>query len=251
MTKRTAVDTRYIYPSTLLAVADRLYAVASLIMPEGRIPPVSNSPDKIQLDRLSHVDFAHPDLGKFDTFAHDFGFQDAHRTDSAVYYRGWGKDAYAYVARQSQTGKKEFLGAAYVAKTEQDFQRCTQLSGASPVRDNEGPGGGQVVSLCSPSGAVMYVLFGQTDRPIPKKSVSATEVHKGEYNTPLQKGRKGVYIYPIQIPTRFSPPPRRRRIPAIQNRTSHGSQARSLRVPDKDVRRRHRLLHRELQLCAI
>lgn len=58
---------------------------------QGRIPPVSNSLDKIQLDRLAHVSFAHPDLQTFDGFANAFGFEVAHRSEKAIYYRGWGK----------------------------------------------------------------------------------------------------------------------------------------------------------------
>ncbi|KAI9877491.1 MAG: hypothetical protein M1823_007098, partial [Watsoniomyces obsoletus] len=47
------------------------------IMPDMRISPISNSPSKIQLDRLAHVYFEHPDLDKFSKFAKDFGFAEA------------------------------------------------------------------------------------------------------------------------------------------------------------------------------
>ncbi|KAF9895304.1 hypothetical protein FE257_000208 [Aspergillus nanangensis] len=160
-------------------------------MPKGRIPPVSNSPNKIQLDRLSHVAFAHPDLQEFDAFAHAFGFEIAHRTETTIYYRGWGKDAYAYVAHKAD--EKKFLGATFVAKTQADFEKCARLEGASVVRENEGPGGGKIVTVVSPSKMPMHVLWGQVDRPLPEKPVTATEIHKGEYNTALVKLRKGEY----------------------------------------------------------
>lgn len=158
---------------------------------QGRIPPISNSLDKIQLDRLAHVSFAHPDLETFDAFAHAFGFEVAHRSEKAIYYRGWGKDAFVYAAHKQQK-EARFLGATFVASSEQDFQKCAGLPTASPVRDNvEGPGGGKIVSLSSPSGTMIHILWGQEDRPVPERSVSATEVYKGGYNTSLKKERKG------------------------------------------------------------
>jgi hypothetical protein len=43
-------------------------------MPDMRIPEIVNGPEKVQLARLSHVYFKHPNLDEFSKFARDFGF---------------------------------------------------------------------------------------------------------------------------------------------------------------------------------
>ncbi|KFY71797.1 hypothetical protein V499_08033 [Pseudogymnoascus sp. VKM F-103] len=159
----------------------------------GRIPPVINSPDKIQLNRLSHVYLAHPDLEKFDQFAKDFGFEEAGRDKDIIYYRGWGKDSCAYVAIKSKDGQKRFEGAAFIAQTEEDFIKSSKLKGASEVRPNLGPGGGKIVTIESPSSSKIHVLWGNGERPAPTKVATSTEIHKGAYNTTLQKSRKGEF----------------------------------------------------------
>jgi hypothetical protein len=164
----------------------------SLIKP-GRIPPVANSPDKIQLARLSHVYASHPNLDDFHEFAKDFGFFEEAREHGKVYYRGYGRDMCCYVATRSNDGGKHFDGAAYIAKTEQDFLKAAGLNGGSPISHNPGPCGGRVVSLSSPSGTKIHVLWGVRERPEPKKAISATEVQRGDYNKALEKNRKGSF----------------------------------------------------------
>ena len=51
----------------------------------GRIPAVTDSPDKIQLARLSHVYVAHPNLVEFHRFANDFGFIGQARDKDTIY----------------------------------------------------------------------------------------------------------------------------------------------------------------------
>lgn len=155
------------------------------------IGPVANSPEKIQLGRLSYVYASHPNLDEFHEFAKDFGFVEEARENDTIYYRGYGRDVCSYVASKATDGVKRFDGAAYVAKTEKDFQRTAALEGCSPIRENPGPVGGQIVSLSSPSGTRIHVLWGVNERPQPTKPVSATDVEKGGYNTALEKTRKG------------------------------------------------------------
>lgn len=156
-----------------------------------RIPPVTNNPDKIQLARLSHVFVSHPNLAEFEKFALDFGFQEEAREGDTIYYRGYGTDLCSYVATKSADGEKHFDGAAYVAKTEQDFVKAAGMKGSSPVSDNAGPCGGRRVTLASPSGTKIHILWGVNQRPAPEKAATATEIHKGGYNTALEKQRKG------------------------------------------------------------
>ncbi|KAI9835130.1 MAG: hypothetical protein M1819_002499 [Sarea resinae] len=157
------------------------------------IPTVRNDPNKIQLARISHVYQSHPDLEKWQQFAYDFGFEIAAQTETQTFYRGYGKDPYISVASQSTSSEKEFGGAAFVAATAGDFEKATKLVNAEVVDLGEAPGGGKMVTIPTPSGSWIHVVFGQKERPTPDKAVSATEVHKADYNTSLEKHRKGEF----------------------------------------------------------
>ncbi|TVY59331.1 Metapyrocatechase 2 [Lachnellula cervina] len=175
------------------------------------ILPVHNNASKVQLARISHVYQSHPDLNAWKTFAQDFGFEIAAESDQAIYFRGYGRDPYACVASQSTTGEKEFGGAAFVARTEEDFMKATSLENASIVDLSTAPGGGKMVTIPTPGGSKIHVVFGQEERPLPTKVVSKTEVHKGELNTSLAKLRKVKFL--LLIPwlvgefQRFKPGP--------------------------------------------
>lgn len=168
--------------------------MAFTVSQPGRILlPIVNSPSKVQLDRLSYVSASHPDLSEFEVFAEDFGFIEEYREHNIIYYRGYGKDLCCYEASESADGEKHFNGAAYIAKTEQDFLKATALPDASPVTENPGPCGGKRVSLSSPSGTLIHILWGVKERPAPAKPLSATEIQKGATNTALEKHRKGQF----------------------------------------------------------
>ncbi|KAI0974978.1 hypothetical protein F4678DRAFT_358363 [Xylaria arbuscula] len=63
-------------------------------MPEMRIPEISNNPSKVQLARISHVYFEHPDLEVFAKFAKDWGFIEVKRNEDKIWFRGYGVDPY-------------------------------------------------------------------------------------------------------------------------------------------------------------
>jgi len=160
-------------------------------MPSLVIPPVINTPEKVQLARASCVYVTHPDLKRFHEFARDFGLVEVSREENVIYFRGFGKDLCIYVASQSKDGKRGFDGAAFVAQTEDDFIKASRLSGASAPELNPAPGGGNVVTISSPSGSKIRILWGQQERPEPQRAETATEISKGSYNTSLKKFRKG------------------------------------------------------------
>ncbi|TVY44100.1 Metapyrocatechase [Lachnellula subtilissima] len=162
-------------------------------MPSLVLPPVHNSASKVQLARISHVYQTHPDLIAWKKFALDFGFEIAAELDGKVYLRGYGIDPYICVASQSTSGEKEFGGGAFVAKTEEDFKKATLIDHASVIDLSDTPGGGKMVSIPSPGGNTIHVVYGQEERPVPTKVISETEVHKGEPNTSLLKSRKGEF----------------------------------------------------------
>ena len=157
-----------------------------------RLPSVSNNPDKIQLSRISHVYFEHPDLKKdFEPFADAFGFVEAHRDGDTVYYRGYGCDQYVYVATQSPDGAKRFRGAAFVAASEAEFEKAAKLPKAQ-VSDLKGPGGGRQVTIERPGPTWIHVVYGQAERDVPKEPPTATHEEQGPYNGALEKHRKGM-----------------------------------------------------------
>ncbi|KAI1020944.1 hypothetical protein LB503_010051 [Fusarium chuoi] len=152
---------------------------------------IRNDPSKIQLERIAHVYFEHSDLDKFDEFAKDFGLIQVCRDANRIFYRGFGKDSYCYVARQSLTGVQSFGGGAFVAQTQSDFDKAAALEGAVVSDLSAFPGGGHQVTLKSPSGFLFHVVYGQQERT-PDYSASSTLVESlGPFNGTLVKRRFG------------------------------------------------------------
>ncbi|KAK3367750.1 glyoxalase family protein [Podospora didyma] len=160
----------------------------------GLIGTIKNSPSKIQLGRLGYVHASHPNLEEFHQFAIDFGFVESSRDDDSIYYKGYGRDVCCYIATRSTDGEKKFHGATYVAKTERDFIRTSQLKESSEIKQRPaGAGGGSFVSFRAPSGFEVHVVWGVEEGAEPTKATTATEVSKGGYNTALEKTRKGEF----------------------------------------------------------
>lgn len=158
-------------------------------IPPQPIPDVKNDPSKVQLSRISHVYYHHPDLDQFTRFAKDFGFVEAHRTDDKIYYRGYGRDQYVYVACK---GRAHFGGPAFVAKNEEEFKKAARLPGAEVRSLSSLPGGGQMVVFNRPNGTAFHVLYGQVERIVDTKQ-PPSEIHEtlGPFNGPFEKPRLG------------------------------------------------------------
>jgi hypothetical protein len=165
------------------------------ILPPSSIPVVENSPAKVQLSRISHVYFEHADLDTFTQFAKDFGFVEAASKGKTIYYRGYGRDPYVYVASQSPTRRSRFLGAAYVAKDEENFTKAAAMPGAVRKSLKEAPGGGEMVTFERPNGTFLHVVYGQTEREVGEEKTPPTATHEsqGPFNTPFEKPRKGQF----------------------------------------------------------
>ncbi|KAJ3456005.1 hypothetical protein MRS44_017487 [Fusarium solani] len=117
-----------------------------------RLGEVQNNPSKIQLERISHVYFEHPDLDDLDKFAVDFGLVEAWPSNDIVLYRGCSKDPYCYVARKAPAGIAAFGGAAWIAQAQEDFDKAAAMEGAEVSDLAPYPGGGRRVTLKTPSG---------------------------------------------------------------------------------------------------
>src|SRR5258706_5325378 len=85
-----------------------------------------------------------PDLDKQEAFLVNFGMVRADRTKNALYMRGTGPSRPLHV---TQLGEPRFIGAAFLAKDEDDLKRIAKAPGASPVETIDEPGGGKRVRL--------------------------------------------------------------------------------------------------------
>ncbi|OHF00197.1 hypothetical protein CORC01_04605 [Colletotrichum orchidophilum] len=161
------------------------------------LPEIRNDSSKVQLDRISHVFFDHPDLNKFHTFAIDFGLTPVETSNEDLrLYRGYGKDPYCYVARRSKTGKPAFGGGAFLAQTEAEFDKAAAIESAV-ISDLSGlPGGGRMITLKSPAGFPFHVVHGIEDRqgegPVPSAQVESL----GPLNGSVNKNRKFQRFHP-------------------------------------------------------
>jgi hypothetical protein len=100
-----------------------------------------------------------------------------------------------YVAIQSQDKVARYKGPAFVAQNKDEFKKAAALEGASPIRDLEGPGGGQIVSFDRADDTFFHVIYGQKQRGIPEEQ-PPTETHEtvGPFNGPFKKPRKGKHL---------------------------------------------------------
>lgn len=163
-------------------------------MPDMLIPPITNEPSKVQLARISHVYFEHPDLDKFREFAKDFGFVEAKVANDHIYFRGYGMDPYVYVATKSKDGKPRFLGPAFVAASEEEFQKASRIKGAKAADLNNAPGGGKMISFSRPDDTFFHVIYGQEELMTSKEEPTATHEQQGAFNKPFNKPRLGEYL---------------------------------------------------------
>ena len=177
----------------MLSVVSRLPRfIREYIVPDMLIPEIKNDPSKVQLVRLSHVYFEHGDLKEFTKFAADFGFVEAKRDGDTIYFRGYGKDPYVYVASKSKSGKSNFRGAAFVAASREEFDKAAKIPGSTVKSLDGAPGGGEMVTIARPGDTFMHVVFGQEERAVETQAPpSATHESLGAFNTPFDKPRQG------------------------------------------------------------
>lgn len=180
----------------MLSVISRLPRfIREYIIPDMLIPEIKNNSSKVQLVRLSHVYFEHGSLKEFAKFAHDFGLIEEHRDGDTIYFRGYGKDPYVYVATKSKSGKPSFRGAAFVAASREEFDKAAKIPGSTVKSLEKAPGGGEMVTIARPGDTFMHVVYGQKEREVETQDVpSATHESLGAFNTPFEKPRQGTHI---------------------------------------------------------
>ncbi|KAL6857604.1 hypothetical protein ACO1O0_005045 [Amphichorda felina] len=167
-------------------------SIRESLMPDMLIPAIKNDPSKVQLARIAHVYFEHPDLDKFRKFADDFGFVEVEKRGHKIYFRGYGKDPYIYVASKSKDGKPRFSGAAFVAASQEEFDKAAKLEDAIVGSLGDAPGGGQIITFNRPDKTYFHVVFGQQERETgEEEEPSATHEQQGPFNKAFSKPRKG------------------------------------------------------------
>ncbi|KAI8256694.1 Metapyrocatechase 2 [Colletotrichum sp. SAR11_239] len=168
--------------------------IREAILPDMRIPPIANDPSKVQLARPGHIYVDHPDLDEFAKFAADFGFvEEARAGNDTIYYRGYGRDPYVYVARRSKDGKPRFCGAAFVAASQEEFDKAAKMEGARVGSIEYAPGGGSIVTFNRPDDMFFHVIYGQKEREPEPQEPSATHEEVGPFNKPFRKPRQGAF----------------------------------------------------------
>lgn len=153
--------------------------------------------EKILIDRLSHCRYGHPDLTEARRFFTDFGLVPVQETPDKIFFRGFGRDQFVYVAEKTHDGKRRFLGGGWVVQSLADLEKAAARPGATPVHDYEGPGGGKCVILPDIMGEDVTLLFGQADREVQPQDLPAPV----KWNTWDEKRRAGEF----QRPERAAP----------------------------------------------
>ena len=149
------------------------------------------SSSKIGLDRLLYTHYQHNNLASAHKFFTDFGLHTVKQSDTIIYYRGFGQNPCLYVAEQAQGDRKKFVAGAWLVRSEEDFKKASEHKNASPVRESEAPGGGQVVDIEDPNGMLVRLLYGVQLRE--KESQQKEEPAPVIFNTWEDKPRKGEF----------------------------------------------------------
>ena len=153
-----------------------------------------SSDNRILIDRLSHVRYGHPSFEKVKEFFVDFGLVPIEETDEKVYFRGFGRDPFVYVAEKTNDDKRRFLGGAWIVQSIAELEKAAKLPGASHIHESTAPGGGKVVIVPDNAGGEVTLIYGQQDREEGTQEVP----HVMEWNNWQQKRRRGEFQRPEQ-----------------------------------------------------
>jgi catechol 2,3-dioxygenase-like lactoylglutathione lyase family enzyme len=123
---------------------------------------------------IESVRYSAPDLGLMEEFLSDFGLQRVHRSESLLYMRGRGPDAFIHV---TERGEPRAVGFALKARALEDLHSLARHCG-TPVVARDAPGGGQFVALSDPDGNQLEVVFG-ADQLAPTVSRAPFEANVG------------------------------------------------------------------------
>lgn len=152
--------------------------------------------EKINVVRLSSVHYQHPDLNKAAKFLQDFGLVEVELDASRIFFAGFDMDPYIYVAEQSPTGQRKFLGGIWVVDSLADLEiAAAHPQAVSQIVDNDAPGGGRKVTITDPNGFPITFAHGQQLRELKPEAQVTLSKTSGEkeltQNSAFEKPREG------------------------------------------------------------
>ncbi|KAF4340670.1 hypothetical protein FBEOM_5386 [Fusarium beomiforme] len=151
--------------------------------------------DKIKVVRLVAVHYQHPDLESASSFLRDFGLVEVIREDKRIYFGGYGRDPYLYIAEQSPNARRAFLGGTWAVDSLDELTKAAAKPGASGILDAEGPGGGKKVTLTDPNGFPITFIHGQSSKdPQGHLATRALDKKAPVVNHALEKPRQGRFL---------------------------------------------------------
>lgn len=152
---------------------------------------------RIRLLKTAFVTYYHVDLAKAKQFLLDFGLCVAHEeADETTYLKGYGSEPYVYVARQSDTGRSYFGGAAFVVETRAELEKAAAHSSSNgQIATLDGPAGGECCILTDPCGHKVWLIHGWRE-----KAQDPPGLPRLTFNFEDEKPRKGSF-------QRFTPGP--------------------------------------------
>lgn len=172
----------------------------------------SSGDSRILLDRLSHCRYGHPDLEKAEQFFTDFGLIPVLKKDDKIYFRGFGRDQFCYVAEKAKDGKRKFRGGAWIVQSMAELEKAAKLPGSTPIHDFDAPGGGKGVIIKDLLGEEITLIYGQQDcvpdaREIPKPVMWNTwedkkrlgEFQRPDRDSPSKVHKLGHYGFEVNI----------------------------------------------------
>lgn len=152
---------------------------------------MATSLPKIKLDTLLYTHYQHQNLDSAHKFFVDFGFHEVKRTETLIYYRGFGENPYVYIAEKSPDNMKHFGGSGWIVRSRDDLEAATKYPDSSAIQESDAPGGGSFVDMKDPNGVNIRLLHGVKLR---SKDEQSGEIPKPVLiNSWEEKPRKGEF----------------------------------------------------------
>ena len=155
---------------------------------------------KIRLERLLAVQYQHPNLAEAKRFFVDFGLNIVRQDEEKVFFRGFGADAFCYIAEQSEDRRRHFVGGIWLVHSIDDLEAASKLPGASRLESSSAPGGGKCVELVDPVGLKVTLVYGIHARA--EESVANEAPGDVTINSWINKPRKGVFQRFVRGPSK-------------------------------------------------
>ena len=118
---------------------------------------------RVSLQDVAYTAYQVPDLDLMERFLLDFGMTRSSRTGTSLFMRGTSANHHIHVARLGN-GKK-FLGGAFKVASVKELEKASKIPGASKIEEIKDPGGGERVTLTTPSGHTIWLEHGAASVP--------------------------------------------------------------------------------------